>query len=111
MSHTPGPWKIIDIPNADGMGIVPVKRPEGVKPRDLEDIASVSKSAEHYDAKANARLISAAPDLLAALKAITPAMPPVDGPCHVNICSQDACSNCCRVSMAHSAIAKAEGRP
>ncbi len=70
MPHTPGPWKIIDIPNADSMGIVPVMRPPGVKPRDLEDIASVSKSAEHYDAKANARLIAAAPRLLAACERV-----------------------------------------
>lgn len=67
-NYTAGPWKIIDLPNADGMGIVPAKRPPGVKPRDVEDICSVSKSAEHYDAKANASLIAAAPDLLSALE-------------------------------------------
>jgi hypothetical protein len=55
-------------------------------------------------------LVLAAADLLAALKDITPALPPADAICHVGICPQDRCANCRRIMAAHAAIAKAEGR-
>lgn len=65
-AHTPGPWKLCG-PN-DGRNSAVVAGVEGGDPpyilcdvyKDVEEIAR--------NAKANARLISAAPDLLAALK-------------------------------------------
>lgn len=66
--HTPGPWKILKV--ADSLGIIPAKRPPGVKrSSDVEDIASVDLANEQHDGQANARLIAAAPDLLAVCEA------------------------------------------
>ena len=48
--------------------------------------------------------------LLAALKAITPPMPPESAVCHSGITSQAECAYCGRIRAAHEAIAKAEGR-
>lgn len=110
VTHTPGPWKIIDLPNADSIGVVPVKRPAGVKSRNVDDIASVSKSSEHYDARSNARLIAAAPDLLAALKlaewgAESPRYVP-SCPCCESFRSEGHEADC----VLAGAIAKAEGK-
>ena len=79
--HTPGPWHV-------ATGGQQIRRGEGV---------------------ANAHLIAAAPDLLAALQEITPAMPPADAPCHVGIVPQSQCAHCQRIARAHAAIAKATG--
>lgn len=56
-----------------------------------------------------ARLMRAAPDLLAALQEVTPPMPPADAPCHAGIVSQNQCAHCQRIARARAAIAKATG--
>lgn len=53
---------------------------------------------------------NAYPDLLAALKDMTPPMPLSDARCHIGIVPQSECHYCQRVAAAHAAIAKAEGR-
>jgi hypothetical protein len=49
-------------------------------------------------------------ELLAALKEITPNMPPPDAPCHYGIVPQSRCCHCQRIARARAAIAKAEGK-
>ena len=68
MAFTPGPWKMIEV--AHTIGIVPQKRPKGITTRDVEDICTIEVYNDQHDAKANARLISAAPDLLEALQVV-----------------------------------------
>jgi hypothetical protein len=88
--HTPGPWVIegdvAALPDDIGVGIVNRKH-DG----DDWDVAMVHSSA------ANARLIAAAPDLLAALKALL-------DKADLNDWNQEA------YEAAEAAIAKAEGR-
>ena len=48
-------------------------------------------------------------ELLAALKEITPNMPPPDAPCHYGIVPQSSCLRCQRIARSIAAIAKAEG--
>jgi len=86
--HTPGPWRVEDIKNQTLLNIVPLAQQKAFK-RDpwngnYYQIASVSTSYcrsagkskfEHPklpegEALANARLIAAAPELLAALQAL-----------------------------------------
>ncbi len=62
--HTPGPWKLLRVCNS--IGIVPAKPAKGISKYAVEDIAILDVHVEQYDAEANARLIAAAPDLLAA---------------------------------------------
>ena len=97
-SHTPGPWKMIEVGNS--IGIVPAKRPPGVSKRDIEDIAAVNLDGDQYDAHANARLIAAAPDLLAACESALKAM--VEG-------ENDLCELTSTMAMLEAAIAKARG--
>lgn len=67
--HSPGPWKLHFW--SENIGIATDRK----KPRDCETVGTVARMAEngpfHEDvlrAEANARLMAAAPDLLAALK-------------------------------------------
>ena len=59
--HTPGPWYLDDAPD--------VKHPSVILADDGATIVAEAMTvvAEQHDAEANARLIAAAPDLLAAL--------------------------------------------
>jgi hypothetical protein len=59
--------------------------------------------------EANAKLMLAAPDLLAELKAFVPSVPAPDAMCHRGLVAQDQCSFCQRVIRAHALIAKSEG--
>jgi hypothetical protein len=66
--HTPGPWKYYEItPTLDGIGYI---RPDPEDGREIAHHGDESRSAEEN--RANARLISAAPDLLAALHNLVP---------------------------------------
>lgn len=92
--HTPGPWHV-----ATG----------GQQIRSARDQIARTWMMRRGECVANAHLIAAAPDLLAALQEITPAMPPADAPCHVGIVPQSQCAHCQRIARAHAAIAKATG--
>jgi hypothetical protein len=86
--HTPGPWSAGEY--AEGMQFY-------VTSSDLTIVASASfgdDAPEHVVARANARLIAAAPDLLAAVKSL------------VRRCGPNAEDG----AMALAAIEKAEGR-
>ena len=48
--------------------------------------------------------------LLAALKELTPPMPPADAPCHVGLVPQEKCAHCGRIARARAAIKQAEGK-
>ena len=86
MSHTPGPWNL----EHGHRGFVIT---DGVY-----DVAVV-RDFGNEDNKANAILISAAPDLLAALKAIVEAWEVTGGMCFKNN----------EIGNARAAIAKAKG--
>lgn len=67
ISHTPGPWEAVwDHPDVDTICHV---RPVG---RDVSwrEIATLYTTPRGSEKEANARLMAAAPDLLAALKAV-----------------------------------------
>jgi hypothetical protein len=64
--HTPGPWRVTNNPDGvyhDTMSLVVTDKGEVCGPRQIRLQAP-------GDVEANARLIAAAPDLLAALKAL-----------------------------------------
>lgn len=83
--HTPGPWNIVD----DAPGVMAPK----INARDTSwTIARLVRQSGPSEDNANARLIAAAPDLLAACKAL---MDPTR--------LQDA------IDLALAAIARAEG--
>lgn len=88
MSHTPGPWKLIPRKPGDGF-------------HQIESEGRVYVAMTTFES--NARLIAAAPQLLAALKRVFN-----DGLVHDKGCEQMPCD--CWISKALSAIARAEGR-
>ena|SRR5690242_12179092 len=103
--HTPGPWHhkhddyAKNVINVEADGHIPICRLTGI-------------ASARNDGEANARLIAAAPELLAALKAVTDdaeqAIKDIGGCDHsVGICCCDIIGN---VEHARTAIAKAEGR-
>lgn len=95
---TPGPWTVeahttyptdaVRISGPDGFQIAATRQLHGYRP---------DKTAAWYEARANARLMAAAPDLLEALKTLSDAFP--------------AQSTHPAVKAARAAIAKAEGAP
>lgn len=103
MSHTPGEWRPylsqdrpgIEVTLGDGSGVSVIVY--GTKD---EDDWSGIRGRDDEEAVANAHLISAAPDLLAALKALCAAIDSYDF-------DGNATGEC---ETARSAIAKAEGR-
>ena len=106
--HTPGPWSTYTIlqpsENHRGWEIAPKRgnRVAAVYPMCTEDGSDPSEEAQ-----ANARLIAAAPDLLAALKMLLPISP------ISKLWTMDAWArNMSRAEQAaYLAIAKAEGTP
>lgn len=113
--HTPGPWNYHTEPQPNGCPTIGTSN--GLQ------VAMLSHSILHEDqrdvAYANAQLVSAAPDLLEALKAILPmaengaATPGHEGPCG----PWSSCDCECmaayydgqKLSLAYAAIRKAEG--
>ena len=98
--HTPGPWVLEDPLGPELLSIV-----VGDQPYDWLHVAQVSVTGNHNEgdlpkaqAKANARLIAAAPDLLEALREAT------------DIIADQCKSRTGTVDRFLSAIAKAEGR-
>ena len=94
--HTPGPWVV------NGAGGT-FERIATLKPAGV----AVSAHSEPLPAKEipNARLIAAAPDLLAALRLVLE-----DSLCAIQHGENKQCSGCLAVRAARAAIAKAEGR-
>lgn len=92
---TPGPWEISESAYVCRQAIV-ARTPEG----DLDPIAEVMGSGKGQNL-ANARLIAAAPEMLAALREL---IPWAVGP-HMR-----KPEGCAAVKAALAAIAKAEGR-
>lgn len=86
--HTPGPWTTGRAINTVDIGKFSFICPFGANSAD--QVAEI---------KANARLISAAPDLLAALEAIVKMISPYSGQGRMDT----------EISAAHAAIAKAKG--
>ncbi len=71
-SHTPGPWRIFQTTGAPPFYIIGIGRETGEGITDGNTGLGVW-GADSPEARANARLIAAAPDLLAALKEVTDA--------------------------------------
>jgi hypothetical protein len=99
MSHTPGPWTIEQESGNEGEAEVIVSDKRTIcwtadTWSDAEGEASITE-----EDRANGRLIAAAPELLAALKALVDAQ----------VCRDDG-KDCAICEDAYAAIAKAEGR-
>lgn len=105
-AHTPGRWTVAPIPSPLYTGIVAIVR---------DDVAVLTDGRPAYPSEweANARLIAAAPDLLAVLREVVVAA----------VTNEDACPIClrgldgpqghasgCVIPAAVAAIARAEGR-
>jgi len=100
-THTPGPWR------QDEPGSLLVVAGEAKHATDIVAGCWGHSDVRYAEGVANARLISAAPDLLAALKAEIDTHGHLSGRCAVPA-GADGCSARCEVVRA--AIAKAEGR-
>ena len=99
MKHTPGPWRIVDMPQEGAPHIA-----AGTTNDDMTLVAAIIWPYEtegwRAEDEANARLIAAAPDLLEALQVMT---------WHSGYHSPTTpCSHCAKV---RAAIAKATGAP
>lgn len=99
MKHTPGPWMV---KTTDGRKNIGIESAEVVRMDDGATVASVHITAwkqDGRDARPNARLIAAAPDLLEALQNALAS-------CYE---SADDCDPGSWQDLAKKAIAKAEG--
>jgi hypothetical protein len=94
MTHTPGPWEVLSrsIYQVDAIGGREVVHGNGIKGRD-----------NNQEREANARLIAAAPELLAALKGLVGAHLSTPGPRGVMLDVPHF------LKQAEATIAKAEG--
>lgn len=108
-SHAPGPWitstGFVPRLKADALGVLKESHKPGEQGESICVVAMVDRLEPHDEA--NARLIAAAPDLLAALqmapKLFHPFNPNDDGrPC--------ICSQCKFADAAQAAILKATGK-
>lgn len=110
--HTPGPWTIVET-GKTGLGevVCEVGRGGDIDPRDEDSLYQVGRMCDWggWDKEttlANARLIAAAPEMLAALEDI------LNGLEHAG-CSSQHCSGTCHYCAtrrrAREAIAKTEG--
>ena len=70
--HTPGPWKVRKGFSSGEYEVYPTRPGEkpGFKGARWADVATVSEASRGESARANARLIAAAPELLDALECI-----------------------------------------
>jgi hypothetical protein len=102
--HTPGPWKV-GVTLSDGRRIALVLKGTDMRGKHnvYRDVHATRHHIEEQEPVANARLIAAAPDLLAACKALKKATSPEKD-------SVDFCREALRASgIARHAIAKARG--
>ena len=102
--HTPGPWRIGDAGNT-------IFGPKMVDGSLAVMVASISRPGRDLDAKhANARLIAAAPELLAELQRLYEAARTMADPEHCLHATREYLPWCALADKARAAIAKAEGR-
>jgi hypothetical protein len=92
-THTPGPWHVSEL---DYRTIGPRRIVGQGTMGEMPQLQAVARVTERMDeTAANARLIAAAPELLAALKSC------------IEICDRECIGD---LTLIHAAIAKAEGR-
>jgi hypothetical protein len=96
ITHTPGPWKVFT--STDGQKLIGVGATNG---QGITDSDFGIWSWDDPEGKANALLIAAAPDLLAALKRLLAGS-------YKNDAHKQPCG--CPVCESYSVVAKAEGR-
>ena len=77
--------------------------------RRLNEAYECNTAIMHARTKRMNELLAQRDALLAALKGITPPMPPVDAPCHVGLVPQEKCAHCGRIARARAAIKAVEG--
>ena len=65
--HTPSPWRVVE-GRGDSLNVV--SGPEGSRGFLIAEVTALAPAASDEEWAANARLISAAPDLFAACKAV-----------------------------------------
>lgn len=80
---TPGPWKIVDNRILNDAFWIEAHHPEGFSVSIAEVRQGCDEADEIGSSHANARLIAAAPDLLAACKLAVAAMGPIDAARHI----------------------------
>ena len=98
MAHTPGPWQFYELKSANREGLGYIR----TEPEDGSEIAHHGDTSRSWSENvANAHLIAAAPELLAALKAIA-AMVDRD------LTARSEWAIPAELIAAHEAIAKAE---
>jgi len=104
-SHTRGPWHAGETVYRDGVAIISI-----IDDSDSpHDIIRNGETSLIHNADANARLIAAAPDLLAALRPFADEYAGPNAPCHDGINGLAKCVRCARIFAARAAIAKAGG--
>jgi len=113
--HTPVPWEYVVDDDGETIGAAIIIRMgthlrgrNGWEPQHRIEyqVSAPDESPEQFaEAEANARLIAAAPDLLAALKALVVGVERDDNPS-----DQGHCEHSDEMNAARAAIAKAEGR-
>lgn len=69
--HTPGPWTVAADPDSENDVYYAVFAEDGISDARFEDDFIAVTNLNHANNEANARLIAAAPDLLAVLKAFS----------------------------------------
>ncbi len=97
--HTPGPWKVYEVPHLHQGTLYSVRSDE------YGAICDPNEAADPYENKANANLIAAAPELLDNLKAI---LTDYLGRYYENDSTDKDLLT--RITAMRSVIAKAEGR-
>lgn len=105
IAHTPGPWMANVHVDRDSVRISADGRQVALVSADTVTISGTEVVSTQ--AKSDARLIAAAPDLLASLER---AINDENNPLHVATCvSNPILRPCCWVTQARAAIAKARG--
>lgn len=97
--HTPGPWKVKEHATSCD-----------VRGHDLTVVCGVTMRANAAEEAANARLIAAAPDLLAACKSLTEELDRLAAAVYGEHRGDAAALIWGRAAIASAVIAKAEGR-
>jgi len=106
VTHTPGPWTLNDRLNSEGRLAV---CQDGVAVALVcARGSSPASGPQYFEREANARLIAAAPELLAALRGLARGAPAY--PCFCQVATGKATAHTHRCVAAVDAIAKAEGR-